>query len=149
MINADIVLARRTQRGLSQRQLAKHAGVSYMTISRMEDGADSSNLPLSVLGRLAAALDADPAELLTPNGRTGPGSSTSSPMSSMAAHDHIRLDHNAARLLRKIHRGNDIRRTMSRADRDLTLPALVNSGLVTIDNSGVHLAPPVRSSLMI
>ena len=37
---------------------------------------------------------------------------------------------NEARLLRRIHRGEDIRRSMSRADRELTLPRLLRLGLV-------------------
>ncbi|MCD4532509.1 helix-turn-helix transcriptional regulator [Nocardioides sp. cx-169] len=37
---------------------------------------------------------------------------------------------NEARLLRRIHRGEDIRRSLSKADRELTLPRLIRTGLV-------------------
>jgi hypothetical protein len=63
--------------------------------------------------------------------------------------DERPLDHNAARLLRKVHRGEDIRKIMGRVDRELTLPALVNSALVTVEQTGVHLSAAVRESLMI
>ena len=140
MINAATVLARRTERGLSQRQLAKHAGVSYMTISRMENGADTSHLPLSVLGRLAEALVLEPADLLVSRRAAFDSSIVGPTKSDVGSLNEAPLDHNSARLLRKIHRGDDIRRTMSRADRELTLPALINSGLVTVDTLGVRLS---------
>jgi hypothetical protein len=35
--------------------------VNGMTIQRLEHGADTSDLPLAVLGRLADALDMEPA----------------------------------------------------------------------------------------
>lgn len=37
---------------------------------------------------------------------------------------------NEARLLRRVHRGTDVRRSLSKADRELTLPALTRRGLV-------------------
>lgn len=149
MINAETVLARRTQRGLSQRQLAKHAGVSYMTISRMENGSDTSDLPLSVLDRLADALDLEPGELLVSR-----RVALQSPIDGLTdtgvdALDETPLDHNSARILRKIHRSDDIRRTMSRTDRELTLPALVNAGLALVDSSGVWPHPDVALSLQV
>lgn len=148
VINAETVLARRTQRGLSQRQLAKHAGVSYMTISRMENGSDTSNLPLSVVGRLADALDLEPAELLRPSGRTS-RSSPPSPLEPDTSDclDDTSLHHDAACLLRKIQRGEDIRRTMGRVDREIILPSLVNSGLVTMSVSGAAVTSLVAVGL--
>lgn len=37
---------------------------------------------------------------------------------------------NEARLLRRIHRNEDIRRSLSKADRELTLPRLIRTGLI-------------------
>jgi transcriptional regulator with XRE-family HTH domain len=145
MIDACILLARRTECGLSQRKLAKFAGVNAMTIKRIEDGGDASELPLAVLGRLADALDTEPAELLLLRGDTGAAAASASP----PALDAAPLDHNAARLLRRIHRGDDIRRTMSRADREITLPSLVNRGLVEMTPNGAFLTPDVAASLTV
>jgi len=143
VINAETVLARRTERGLSQRQLAKHAGVSYMTISRMENGADTSNLPLSVLGRLADALNLEPSALL----RSGTSCQRTPECPAETRLDAAALHHNAARLLRKLHRGDDIRKTMSQVDRELTLPALVKARLVIVEPFGLRLAQSVANSL--
>jgi transcriptional regulator with XRE-family HTH domain len=143
MIDARILLARRTERGHSQRKLAKLAGVNGMTIKRIEDGSDPSELPLAVLGRLADALDIEPADLLLRRRRTGAVAAAAPPPDL----DTAPLDHNAARLLRRIQRGDDIRRTMSRADREITLPSLVNRGLVKMTPSGAVLEPDVAASL--
>lgn len=143
MINADTVLAQRTQRGLSQRQLAKHVGVSYATISRMENGSDTSDLPLSVLGRLAAALELEPGALLCATQSTI-GMSSDTPTQHP---DEAPLHHSAACLLRKIHRGDDIRKTMSRSDRELTLPTLAKSGFVIVEPCGVRIAESLANAL--
>ena len=143
MINAETVLAQRTQRRLSQRQLAKHAGVRYMTISRMENGSDTSDLPPSVLGRLAAVLGLEPAALLRPS-RSAAGRFGCAAAPDL---DEAALNHNAACILRKIHRGDDIRKTMSRADRELTLPALVNAGLVIVEPCGLRLTESVADAV--
>ena len=45
--------------------------------------------------------------------------------------------------------GEDIRKTMSRADRRLTLPSLVNNGLVPVEHTGVRLSAAVGQSLAI
>lgn len=45
-----------------------------------------------------------------------------------------------------IHRGDDVRHTMSRAEHDLTLPALINRGLVTTGPDGALLDPGVAAS---
>lgn len=143
MIDGDVLLARRTDRGLSQRQLGKLVGVNGMTIHRIEHGSDSSELPLAVLGRLADALDVDAGALLL--GRRDAGSAAAAPPPSDL--DLTPLDRNAARLLRRIHRGDDIRRTMSGADREITLPALINRGLVKMTPTGAILDPAVTESL--
>ncbi len=133
MIDTRHLITLRTDQGLSQRQLAKLAGVNRETIGRLERGADPSRLPLAVVGRLAAALDTSPASLLTP-GPTADDDAVDAPL------DPSPLDHNAARLLRRIHRGEDIRRTMTRAEREMTLPNLMRRGLVVAEPDGIHLA---------
>jgi transcriptional regulator with XRE-family HTH domain len=146
VINAEIVLARRTQCGLSQRQLAKRTGVSCMTIWRMENGSDTSDLPLSVLGRLADTLNVEPGALLRSSKSATCAPSTATCADSQRLSE-AQLGHDAARLLRKIHRGDDIRRTMSQADRVLILPSMVNSGLVSISSAGATVSDVVAASL--
>lgn len=137
MIDAHLVLQQRTRKGLSQRQLAKHAGVNPMTIQRLEHGADTSALTLAVVGRLAAALDLEPADLLLSRRQNYDHPDDQAPARDL---DVRPLDHNAARLLRRIHRGEDIRRTMSRAQREITLPELINRGLVEVTANAVVVA---------
>jgi len=143
VIDGDVLLARRTERGLSQRKLGKLVGVNGMTIHRIERGSDASELPLAVLGRLADALDVDAGDLLLGRRDAGPAAAAPPPSDL----DPAPLDDNAARLLRRIHRGDDIRRTLSRADREITLPALINRGLVSMTSSGAVLTTAVESSL--
>jgi transcriptional regulator with XRE-family HTH domain len=138
VINADLVLERRTLAGLSQRQLAKQTGVNAMTIHRLEHGADTSALPLAVLARLAHALDLQPADLL--HRRDPPSSVEPEAPTPAPPLDPRPLDHNAARLLRRIHRGEDIRRRMSRVEREITLPELINRGLVRMTAKGAALS---------
>ena len=142
MIDATFLLARRTERGLSQRGLARLVGVNAMTIHRIEHGSDTSALSLAVLGRLADALDVDPADLLL--GRPATGANTVPPPANL---DPVPLDHNAARLLRRIHRGDDIRRTMTRAEREITLPELINRCLVQMGPNGAVVEPAVSAHL--
>lgn len=55
----------RTERGLTQRDLALQAGVPASTVSRI-DSVPSTKIELDVAWRLAAALKIDPRELLQP-----------------------------------------------------------------------------------
>ena len=55
----------RERRALSQRELSKLAGVSRMTIVRLEAGGEDP-FPTTVR-KLAKALDVDPAELMGPD----------------------------------------------------------------------------------
>ena len=57
----------RNQRGLSQDDLAYEAGVSRSYLSQLEKGAYYASL--KIIGRLAEALDAEPAELLRTTGQ--------------------------------------------------------------------------------
>lgn len=147
MINAELVLARRTERGMSQRQLAKHVGVSYMTISRMENGSDTADLPLSVVGRLAEILGLDPPELLRGRVQHDTGRLPSGDGNAQGDFDAAPLRLDSARLLRRIHRGDDIRRTMSNTDRQLILPALINARLVVMTAAGARLDPAIANGL--
>lgn len=138
MINTQLLITKRTEAGLSQRQLAKHAGVNRETIRRLEHGADASQLPLGVVFRMASALGVEARSLLIRDSDetdgTGPGTRVL---------DCSPLDHNAAKLLRRIARGEDVRRTMSRTERELVLPALVKGGLAEVTSEGVTLASVV------
>jgi transcriptional regulator with XRE-family HTH domain len=57
----------RNQRGLSQDDLAYEAGVSRSYLSQLEKGAYYASL--KIVGRLAEALDVEPAELLRMTGQ--------------------------------------------------------------------------------
>lgn len=57
------------------------------------------------------------------------------------------LDLHQARLLRRIHRGEDVRRKLSRTQRELTLPSLLRAGLVQHDAAGLAVAEDVANSL--
>lgn len=52
-----------------------------------------------------------------------------------------------ARLLRRIHRGEDVRRKLTRPDREFILPALQRRGLVVDHGNGPVSAPHVAASL--
>jgi transcriptional regulator with XRE-family HTH domain len=52
-----------------------------------------------------------------------------------------------ARLLRRIHRGEDVRRVLSRPDRQFVLPALLRRGLVVDNGDGPVVTPHVAASL--
>jgi transcriptional regulator with XRE-family HTH domain len=52
-----------------------------------------------------------------------------------------------ARLLRRIHRGEDVRRKLSKPDREFILPALQRRGLVVDHGDGPIPAPEVVASL--
>ena len=57
----------RNQRGLSQDDLAYEAGVSRSYLSQLEKGAYYASL--KIVGRLAEALNVEPAELLRMTGQ--------------------------------------------------------------------------------
>jgi transcriptional regulator with XRE-family HTH domain len=57
----------RNQRGLSQDDLAYEAGVSRSYLSQLEKGAYHASL--KIVGRLAEALNVEPAELLRMTGQ--------------------------------------------------------------------------------
>lgn len=143
MIDAAELLRLRTVAGYSQRSLAKLVGVSGNAIMRIERGADTSRITLAELDRMARALGVQPGQLLL--GNAGP--EVLCPARGAGGIDTEDLDHNAAKLLRRIHRGDEVRRNMTRADREITLPALVKRGLIEITPSGPVPTSPVVVSL--
>jgi hypothetical protein len=50
------------------------------------------------------------------------------------------------RLLGRIHRGEDVRRVLSKRDRELVLPALLRRGLAVDHGDGPVLTPRVAAS---
>lgn len=141
MINPDQLRDLRTLRGLSQRRLAKLAGLGPLGIKRLEDGADASNLSLKIVSRIAAALDVPIAQLLDSTPRQA------APEPAPAAAPPAPLDVNQARLLRRLHRGEDVRRHLSNVDRELTLPSLLRAGLARHAHHHLALRSDVTDSL--
>lgn len=125
MINAALFAETRVRRGLSQRKLAYLAGVNYQVIRRIEAGGDDGNLTLRHLARICEALELDPAQLLT---------ALPTPTMSEIGVDELSIAQ--ARLLRRIQRGDDVRRSLSATERELTLPSLVRRGLVASTHGG-------------
>jgi transcriptional regulator with XRE-family HTH domain len=123
VINAGLMAHLRTERGLSQRRLAFFAGVNFQVIRRIESGGDDGNLTLRHYARLCEALGVHPRDLLLEEALV---STTREVVDS-------ELTISQARLLRRIHRGEDVRRTLSRTERELVLPSLVRRGLVRVE----------------
>lgn len=126
MIDAASLAHHRARAGLSQRKLALLTGLNYQVIRRLEGGGDDGNLTLRDLGRIGETLGIDPRALLS-----APAPPDTAPQSS--ARD---LSVAEARLLRRIHRGEDIRRVMTTTERELVLPALLKAGLVEVSPDG-------------
>lgn len=57
------------------------------------------------------------------------------------------LDVNQARLLRRIHRAEDVRRKLTRAERQFTLPSLLRLGLVGDENGHFRVTADVDASV--
>lgn len=70
-INGAAVEAARKARGLSQGAAATAADISQAYLSQIETGR-RTHVSAARLARLAAALDVDPAALITPTDPTGP-----------------------------------------------------------------------------
>lgn len=64
-----LVTANRRRKGLTQQQLAEQTGISHDMINRIERGVTAARFPN--IGKLAATLEIDPAELFTPDLPTG------------------------------------------------------------------------------
>lgn len=65
----DIIKKKRTEKQLTQEQLARKIGTTKQTIHRYETGV-IQNIPLKKLNQLAAALDVSLLLLLDPGGQT-------------------------------------------------------------------------------
>jgi transcriptional regulator with XRE-family HTH domain len=143
VIDASALRRARHDRGLSQRQLAKAIGVDPLTVQRLEAGADPGDLPLRVLARITEALAVAPAELLqtTTTSRASRGLNRATGSTARP----LRLDQ--AKLLWRVHRGEDIRRRLSNAQRELVLPALLRDGLLDDSQPLLQPGPDVAESL--
>jgi transcriptional regulator with XRE-family HTH domain len=131
MIRGDCLAHARTTRGLSQRKLAHLVGLNYQVIRRIEAGGTAGNLTLGDLGRICRVLEITPSSLLD-----DPASGV---RSTTTVHDGIaELDLAQARLLRRIQRREDVRRSLGRDERELVLPHLVRIGLVSVSRGGPH-----------
>lgn len=122
--------------GQSQRQLAKNAGVSYQNIRRLESGGNAAELPLGVLANIAAALDITIADLLA---NTPPRATPDS--------TNTRVTLTQARLLRAIATKPTAAATLSKEDRELTLPALLRAGWIVTADGRVDLHPDTAAAL--
>lgn len=129
--------AHRVMAGLSQRQLAKIAGVNYQTIRSLESGGNAAELPLGVLAQITDALDIGLADLLTDAHIT---------TAELAPIERLTLAQ--SRLLRKVATKATAAATLSKAERELTLPGLLKAGLVVADTAGLHLHADVAAALV-
>lgn len=137
MINPELLRHHRTLAGLSQRKLSKLAGLGPLGIKRLEDGADAGRLPLAVVARIAEALKVALQDLLT----------ASAPKPADPLADPVPLNYSQAKLLRRLHRGENITRRLTTTDREFTLPALVKAAAVTTTTGGVVLMQAPAHSL--
>ena len=208
MIDPIAVRKFRHDRGLSQRRLAAAIGVDPLSVKRLEDGADSGDLPLRILDRLAATLGVPAGHLLVQAAAdvqschdlaaqvggallehhrttihalaTTLGADISDICQAVASLDaQLRpagmslarhadevwlgpltptrqttaperpLSTSQARLLRRIHRGEDVRRQLSKPDRELILPALLRRHLVDDSDATLGVTSAVADSLRI
>jgi transcriptional regulator with XRE-family HTH domain len=141
VINANTLRHHRTMAGLSQRGLARAAGLGPLGIKRIEDGADAGRLPLAVVSRIADAVGVTIDQLLDQVPATAGGTSATT------LPNPEPLSYNQATLLRRIQRGEDITRRLTRADRELTLPSMLKAGLVDTTATGILCRDDVAASL--
>ena len=142
MINALALSHARTQRGLSQRKLAQLVGLNYQVIRRLEAGGNDGNLTLRDLDKICTTLAVPPVELL------GSPSSVSIPAQADSAEADVELDVAQARLLRRIQRDSDVRKSLTTDQRQLVLPGLLHLDLVRTARSGaLRLTPQGRTEL--
>lgn len=125
----------RASAGESQRSLAKACGVSFNVIRRLEAGGTASHLTIGQLDRIATELSCGLADLLEPSS------------DSQAVEPRRELSIAEARLLRRIHRGDNVSNTLSHLERQFHLPALIRMGLISMVNGRPRAASAVRLSL--
>lgn len=138
MISPDTLRLHRTLAGLSQRALARAAGISPIGIKRIEDGADAGRLPLAVVKRIADAIDLTIDQLLEEPAAGGSRDALAEPTP---------LNHQQAKLLRRLQRGEDITRRLSRPERELTIPAMIRHGSLDVGPRGFALSGRTMRSL--
>ena len=121
----------RLMAGLSQRQLAKEAGIGFQTIRRLELHGDEGTVTLAVLARIARALGTTIPALLDSQppsqGRPNQGASS--------------LTISDAQLLRNAATTPKAAATLSRTEREITLPRLLSAELVATHNGRLCLHP--------
>lgn len=114
MISATALEHARIAAGLSQRELAKRAGLDYQIIRRAELGRPTPSVTLKEFANIAEQLDVTPAALLQRH----------IPAPRPAVYDTEELTVAEARLLRGLETGRRSTRSLSRVERELTLPKL-------------------------
>lgn len=120
MISPTALAEARIRAGLSQRELARRAGLGYQSIRRIELGEFCGNLTLKQFADIAEQLDVAPAALLQ----------THTPAPRPAVYDTEELTLAQARLLRGLQTGRRSTRSLSRVERELTLPRLWRENLL-------------------
>ncbi|MGZ4531333.1 MAG: helix-turn-helix domain-containing protein [Mycobacteriaceae bacterium] len=127
MIHAQALSDARSQLGVSQRKLARTVGLNYQVIRRLESGGDDGNLTLRDFGKICATLGVAPSALLS--------APELAPVDGLS--DQLEeLDLGQARLLRRIQRGQEVRKALRRDQQELVLPSLLRLGLVITGRSG-------------
>lgn len=126
----------RVMAGLSQRGLAKHAGVGYQTIRRIEAGENAGHLQLLTVQKIATALDVSLADLIN--------ESTAQPA---PIENAIPLNFGDYKLLKNIEQGQKTTSTLTNEQRRMNLPRLVESGLVTVNGASIELSPAAKTGL--
>jgi transcriptional regulator with XRE-family HTH domain len=120
MISPTALYKARVLAGLSQRELAKRVGLNYQVIRRAELGRPTPSITLKELGKLADKLGISPAALLQ----------THTPPPRPDTYDAEELTVAEARLLRGLQTGRRSSRSLSRVERELTLPRLQRENLL-------------------
>lgn len=123
--------------GLSQRQLAKRAGVSYQTIRRLEHGGDAGELTLRTVTRLLTALELRIESLLEGTGLPVTTGTTST-----------RLDIGEARLLKKLATKPRALSTLTKIERELVLPRLLRAEVIQVSDDTASLHTLVADTLL-
>lgn len=125
----------RTVAARSQRSLAKSCGISFNVIRRLEAGGTAEHVTLGQLHRIATALNCHPMDLVEKTSQDHEAPYT----------DELTI--REARLLRRIHRGDQITRNLSNTDRQFILPALIKGGLVRMINGHPELDEAIKFNL--
>jgi len=126
----------RVMAGLSQRGLAKHAGVGYQTIRRIEGGENAGHLQLLTVQKIATALDVSLTDLIN--------ESTAQPA---PIENAIPLNLGDYKLLKNIEQGQKTTSTLTNEQRRIHLPRLVKAGLVTVNGASIKLSPAAKTGL--